>query len=253
MAPLVADPGSVPRVLVHPDADVLAAAVAARLLTDLRDLQEGQARASVALTGGGIGIGVLAAVAASDALRAVDWSRVDLWWGDERWLPAGDGERNETQARAALLGELSACGLSAEAMHPMGADDGSRTVEQAAADYAAAFTAAGPVDIVMLGVGPDAHVASLFPGHPALDLADVRATAVHGSPKPPPTRISLTLRAINDAAQVWLLAAGDSKADAVAAGVSSGDVLTVPAAGVRGRVQTLWLVDEAAAAHLPKS
>ncbi|HEY9525024.1 MAG TPA: 6-phosphogluconolactonase, partial [Thermopolyspora sp.] len=111
----------------------------------------------------------------------------------------------------------------------------------------------GPVpsfDVLLLGVGPDAHVASLFPGMPA--LYDERAVvAVHGAPKPPPIRISLTLSAIRAAREVWLIAAGEAKADAIGAALSEADPVRVPAAGARGRRRTLFLLDRAAALKIP--
>jgi len=90
---------SVPEVLVHHDEPLLAKAVAARLLTALVDSVAARGSASVVLTGGGIGTSVLAELAVAPARDAVDWRRLDIWWGDERFRPAGDPERNETGAR----------------------------------------------------------------------------------------------------------------------------------------------------------
>ncbi|MBQ1070313.1 6-phosphogluconolactonase, partial [Micromonospora sp. D75] len=87
-------------VAVHADPDLLAQAVAARLVVKLLDAQAERGQASVVLTGGRIAAAVYRAVGQLPARDAVDWSRVDVWWGDERFLPAGDPERNETQARA---------------------------------------------------------------------------------------------------------------------------------------------------------
>jgi 6-phosphogluconolactonase len=203
----------------------------------------------------------LAAVGALAARRAVDWSQVDLWWGDERFLPEGDPERNETQARAALLDLLS---IPAARVHAMPAcqgggwgDDPDAAARAYAEELAAATgdaAVAPSFDVVLLGVGPDGHVASLFPGHPALEVTSGVTVAVRESPKPPPVRVSLTVEAINAAHEVWLLAAGTEKADAVGtafrqslAGARDG----LPASRVRGRTATLWLLDRAAAAHLP--
>ena len=82
---------------------------------------------------------------------------------------------------------------------------------------------AGFFEVLMLGVGPDGHIASLFPGHPALDVTDQIAVAVHDSPKPPPDRVSLTFEAMDRARAVWFLVSGDGKADAVAAALAGGD------------------------------
>ena len=105
------------------------------------------------------------------------------------------------------------------------ADAGFATSTEAAAAYAVEVRThgAGEFDVVMLGVGPDGHVASLFPGFPQLDVDDDIAVAVTGSPKPPPVRISLTFPALNRTRQVWFLVSGDGKADAVARALATGD------------------------------
>ena len=94
------------RVLVHPDTESLAASVAARFITKTVDILDDQGTANVVLTGGRVGTAVLAAINASPARDTVDWSRVSFWWGDERWLPAGDADRNDQQAREALLDHI---------------------------------------------------------------------------------------------------------------------------------------------------
>ncbi|TDB89919.1 6-phosphogluconolactonase [Actinomadura sp. KC216] len=243
-------------VLLHRDQDVLAEAVAARLVTRLVDAQAARGTASVVLTGGGVGTAVLAALAASGARDAVDWGRVDVWWGDERFRPAGDPERNETGARAALLDHVP---VDPARVHPMPAADGpdGDDPEVAAERYAAELRAAArpgeavpPFDVLMLGVGPDAHVASLFPEMPA--LRDGRpVVAVRDAPKPPPIRISLTLPSLQAAEEVWLLAAGGSKAEAVRLGLTEPSPVRAPVAGARGRQGTLFFLDRAAAARLP--
>lgn len=240
-------------VVVHPDAAVLAEAVAARLLTRLVDVQSHRRPVHVVLTGGTVGIASLAAVAASPVRDAVDWSGVHLWWGDERFLPDGHADRNETQARSALVDALGDA-LPAGNVHPMAAlSDEVTTPEESAAAYAAELArwsshgAHVPAfDVLLLGMGPDGHVASLFPGHPALDVVGSTTVGVHGSPKPPPERVSLTFEALRAAREVWVVAAGAEKAAAVAAALGDGDVHEVPAAGALGAERTLWLVDVAA-------
>jgi 6-phosphogluconolactonase len=247
-----------PEVIVHRNADVLAQAAAARLVTRLVDVQAARGNASIVLTGGGLGGATLASVAASPARDAIDWAHLDIWWGDERFLPAGDSERNETQAREALLDQVP---VDPSRVHPMPPSDGPAgdDPEAAAQAYAAELARAtrqedhGPVptfDVLLLGVGPDAHVASLFPEMPGVH--DERPViAVRGAPKPPPTRLSLTFPSIRAAREVWLLAAGEGKAGAVRLALSGGGPLQVPAAGARGRSRTLWLLDREAASELP--
>jgi 6-phosphogluconolactonase len=251
---------STPLVVVHHDADVLAEAVAARLITRIVDVQAARGGASIVLTGGGIGSRTLSAVAASPARSAVDWGHLDVWWGDERFLPRADPERNETQARAALLDRVA---LNPAKVHPMPASDTAdlRGDPDTAADrYRATLAAAArpenhaqvpAFDLLLLGVGPDAHVASLFPDQPA--LYETRpVVAVHGAPKPPSTRLTLTLPAIRAAEEVWLVVAGEDKAAAVRMALSGAGEVQVPAAGARGRHRTLWLLDRAAASALPR-
>ncbi|MBQ1050544.1 6-phosphogluconolactonase [Micromonospora sp. C51] len=242
-------------VAVHADADLLAQAVAARLVVRLLDAQAERGQASVVLTGGRIAAAVYRAVGVLPARDAVDWSRVDFWWGDERFLPSGDPERNETQARAALLDALP---VDPARIHAMPASDGGADPEEAAARYAAELAqAARPgtallphFDVLMLGVGEDGHVASVFPEHP-VHYESRPVSAVRGSPKPPPVRITLTLPAINTAEEVWLVAGGSDKAHAVGMALSGAGPVQVPAAGVQGTGRTLWLLDRAAAADLP--
>ncbi|MDF3302022.1 6-phosphogluconolactonase [Streptomyces tropicalis] len=252
---------SAPQLVVHRDKELMAQAAAARLITRIVDAQASTGSASVVLTGGRNGNGVLAALAAAPARDAVDWGRLDLWWGDERFLPEGDPERNVTQAREALLDSVP---LDPKRVHAMPASDGpyGSDVEAAAEAYAEELARAAvpqnhggvpTFDVLMLGVGPDTHVASLFPEHPGVRETERMVVGVHGSPKPPPTRVSLTLPAIRAAREVWLLAAGEDKANAVAMALSGAGEIQAPAAGARGRARTLWLLDTAAASQLPRS
>jgi 6-phosphogluconolactonase len=248
-----------PKVIIHHDGELLAKAVAARLVTGLVDAFAARGHASVVLTGGGIGTQVLAELAAAPARDAIDWRQLDIWWGDERFVPSGDPERNETGARAALLDHVDVSPERVHAMPPSDGPDGA-SPEAAAARYAGWLLAAsqpedgGPVpsfDVLMLGIGPEAHVASLFPGMPAVHEEERTVVAVHGSPKPPPTRLTMTFPAITAARQVWIIASGEDKAEAIGLALSGAKPDQVPAAGARGRQQTLFLLDRAAAAAVP--
>jgi 6-phosphogluconolactonase len=243
-------------VVVHADGPVLATAAAARLIIRLLDAQAERGEASVVLTGGRGAAEVYRAVGRSPAREAVDWSRVDVWWGDERFLPAGHPDRNETQAREALLDSLP---LAPARVHPMPPSDGpdGPDPEAAAARYAAELAAAARpgharlphFDVLLLGVGEDGHVASVFPEHPvAYETRPV--SAVRGSPKPPPIRTTLTLPAINTAEDVWLMVTGRDKASAVGMALTGAGPVQLPAAGVRGVARTLWLLDRAAATEV---
>jgi 6-phosphogluconolactonase len=251
-----------PEVRVHPDSALLASAAAARLVTRLVDATASRGSASLVLTGGTIGIQVLAALAAAPARDAVNWRQVDIWWGDEAFRPAGDPARVETQARAALLDHVD---VSQDRVHPMpsaggpgtggpDASDPRAAADRYAAELRSVARCAGPgdvpaFDVLLLGIGPDAHVASLFPGLPAVAERHRAVVGVTGAPKPPPTRISLTLPAIGAAREVWVVAAGADQADAVRLALSAADPALVPAAGARGRERTLFLLDREAAAR----
>lgn len=239
------------RFLVHPDKASLADAVAARLITALIDVQAEREVAELVLTGGSMGAATVASLGRAPARSCVDWSRVRLWWGDERYLPAGHPDRNDTQADDA---GLLALGLDPALVHRVAGPDRAASAELSAEEYGDRIRAVGGgrFDVVMLGVGPDAHVASLFPHHPAQRATDAIAIAVHDSPKPPPDRVSLTFDALERGRQVWFLVAGEDKAEAVAAAQAPGaDRWDVPAAGVHGSDATLWLIDLAASARLP--
>ena len=246
-------------VVVHADAGVLASAVAARLIVRIIDAQADRGWASVVLTGGRIAAAMQRAILELPARDAVDWSRVDLWWGDERFLPGGHADRNETQAREALLDKLPLDPARVHAMPPSDGPDGDDP-DAAAARYAAELAAAAKpghatlphFDVLMLGVGEDGHVASIFPEHPTSYVVDGTTMAVRNSPKPPPVRVSLTMPAITTAEEVWLIAAGADKAASVGMAVSGAGPVQLPAAGATGTERTLWLLDQAAAAHVKR-
>jgi 6-phosphogluconolactonase len=245
------------QVIVQPNADDLAALIAAGLVVAIDSALAARGQCHLALTGGGIGTASLAAVREQPACDGVDWSRVDFWWSDERFEPEGSPLRNETGARAALLDHLP---LDPHQVHPMPTSDGrwGDDVDAAAAGYTAELAAAAdsgtmPVfDVALLGVGPDGHVASIFPELPGLMETDGVAIPVRNSPKPPPTRISLTLSAICQARAVWLITGGEEKATALREALfPDGDVSKVSAGRVFGTEETLALLDSAAASLLP--
>ncbi len=255
-----------PEVVVLADAEALVTATGTRLATALAEAQAARGTAAVVLTGGTVGIDLLRGLlrAAPATGGPVDWSRVDVWWGDERFVPAGDPDRNDAQAARALL---DAVPLDPTRVHPMPRSDGpdgddvTAGAQRYAGELAAAarregVAGAAPVlDVLLLGIGPDGHVASLFPGHRALHVSGASVVAVTDSPKPPPTRISLTLETITGAEQVWCVVSGTGKAGAVAQSLSEDGRLhgDLPASRVTGTARTLWLLDADAASELPAS
>jgi 6-phosphogluconolactonase len=249
-----------PDVVIEPDADRLARAVASALVARLAAAQAVHGTASVVLTGGGIGTAVLERVArlAEEPEHAVvDWSAVDVWWGDERFVPVDDPERNELGARTALLAKVP---LDPERVHPIPSSDAGFDEPEEAADWYAAQLAAAAgdggtvprIDVLLLGMGPEGHVASIFPDSPAVS-DDRPVVAVRNCPKPPPTRVSLGFPAITAAEEVWLLVSGEAKAEAVARALTGAAPTEIPAAGARGRRATRWLLDEEAAGRLPRA
>jgi 6-phosphogluconolactonase len=244
-----------PSVETFADSDGLVAAAGERLIAVIDAAVSARGRALIVLTGGGNGnrlMGFLAAQAGR-----VDWTKVHLFWGDERYVTEDDEERNEKQARDALLDHID---IPARNVHAMPASDGefgsdlaaaALSYEQLLAANAEAGYPAPNFDVHLLGVGPEGHVNSLFPDTPAVREATRLVVGVEDSPKPPPLRITLTLPAIQRSREVWLLVSGAEKAEAVAAAIGGADPVSVPAAGAVGRQDTVWFLDTQAAAKLP--
>ncbi|WP_442575524.1 6-phosphogluconolactonase [Microbacterium sp. F51-2R] len=245
------------RVVISPDPAALAESVAARFLSRLAKMTSEGRPVHVSLTGGSMGSAVLAAAARHPKLGKVDWSLVHFWWSDERFVPRDDDDRNEKQARAALLDGLD---IPPANIHAASASDEGRDLDAAAADYARELerfrdengTDPWPsFDICFLGVGPDAHIASLFPDREEIRVTDAAVVAVRDSPKPPPERVTMTRPVINSSQRVWLVLAGTDKASALGLALAGASYQSVPAAGAKGRRRTIFFVDEAAASQVP--
>jgi 6-phosphogluconolactonase len=243
-------PVNPPRVEVHESAEALATAIAGELLARLVDAQSAGHEPQVALTGGTIAEAVHRELGRLSEGSEVDWSHVVVWWGDERFVEPASDDRNERLAREAFLDLVD---VDPAKIHPMPSTETADDVVAGAAAYAEELRTygAGEFDVVMLGVGPDGHVASLFPGFPQLDVHDQVAVPVTDSPKPPPERISLTFDALNRAKSVWFIVSGDEKAPAVSRALADdADLHDTPAAGVKGSEETIWFLDRAAASQL---
>ncbi|WP_347753588.1 6-phosphogluconolactonase [Agrococcus sp. ProA11] len=229
-------------VIVHDDRATLVERTADRLATLLGELIASQGRATVAVTGGSVGIALLAELAD----REIEWQRVRITWSDERYVASDSPDRNAVQAREALLDRVP---IPAENIRELPADDGTPLADAAAAGTAL-LRELGPIDLTLLGMGPDAHIASLFPGHAGVHEAGVAVIGVTDSPKPPPERLSFTVDAINASDRVWLVIAGADKAPAVALARSGASAADAPAGTAHGRHETLMLLDAEAAALL---
>jgi 6-phosphogluconolactonase len=232
-----------PEILLHAGPDEVAEALAARLMARLTEIQRDFRIPQLALTGGRIATRAYQRLGSEGPNSAVDWSRVELWWGDERFVPADDAERNAKQALDLLAAPLA---LNRDRIHEMPASDGDLDLDEA---YARELDDT-VFDICLLGMGPDGHVASIFPEHPS-SYAEGAVIAVRASPKPPPERISLTLPVINRSHEVWFVVSGTDKAAAAKMALLGAGAVQVPAAGVSGVARTLWLLDRDAAAELP--
>ena len=241
---------------VHESAEALAAAVAGELIQRLVVAQARGEVPQVGLTGGSIAEKIHAELGRIGPDSDVDWSQVGFWWGDERYVAADSPDRNARSARAVFLDVV---GADPAHVHEAPATDSGLSLADAAASYGAEVRehGSGAFEVLMLGVGPDGHVASLFPGHPALDVADQVAVAVPDSPKPPPERISLTFGALTRSRAIFFVVSGAEKADAVARtlapdGTPGATVHDTPARGVTGLpgTDTRWFLDHPAASAL---
>jgi 6-phosphogluconolactonase len=240
---------------IFPDGEALVEAAGGRLVDTIQSAVAARGRALIVLTGGGNGIGLLRYL---DAQRQrIDWSKVHLFWGDERYVPEDDDERNDKQAREALLDQID---IPSSHVHTMPASDGEFGNDLAAAALAYEHLLAANAepgqpapnfDVHLLGMGPEGHINSLFPDTPAVRETTRMVVAVDDSPKPPPQRITLTLPAVRRSREVWLMVSGAAKADAAAEAIGGAPPVSIPAAGAVGLETTLWLLDAEAAAKLP--
>jgi 6-phosphogluconolactonase len=210
------------------------AAAAAELLADAA-----RSGARIALSGGST-VGPAFERAAE---LAPDWSRAEIYWGDERAVPPGDERSNFGLAKASLLDRLAA---APRAVHRI---EGERGAE-AAADAYDELLRGVELDLALNGIGPDGHTASLFPSSPGLDAADRRAVAAEPGLEPFVPRVTLTPSVFASAATLVFLVAGEGKAEAVRRAFAEPPTEAVPASLVRGR-STVALLDGAAASRLP--
>jgi glucose-6-phosphate dehydrogenase assembly protein OpcA len=248
-----------PHDVVLADGDAVAAAAAADTARRLAEALAERQLAHLVLTGGTVGTKTAAALPAALEAAGVDVTRLHLWWGDERYVEPDSEERNEVGVRAALLDPLQEqAGLPARNIHVMPSPADGMSLDDAAAWYGQQLDQMGGdepfrtrgrafFDVLLLGVGPDGHIASLFPEHPGQRRVSASATGVTDSPKPPAERISLTWPVLNSARHVALLVAGAEKAGAVRDGHGDIDPWSVPASAVRGLESTTWFLDAAAA------
>lgn len=219
----------------------MAVEVGRRLLSVLGEVLQKGRQPQIVLTGGTFAGILYEEVARQAADVPIDWTAVDFWWGDERFVTPDSSERNAREACTAFLDRVGATRI-----HEMPTPNSACSVDEGARAYEAQLRGsnADRFDLVLLSMGPDGHVASLFPGSPQASVADRIAVGVTGSPKPPPERITLTFEALNRTDRAWIFAAdsgpGGAKQEAFTRALA-GD-MDIPAARVHGREETIWFV-----------
>lgn len=235
------------QVTVFPSAAALAEGVAELFAVRAAEAVAERGRFRAALAGGTTPLAAYRRLAAAPWAELVPWGSVELFFGDERAVGECDGERNDGAIREAFLLHVP---VPPENVHPIPAlaPDGAERYE--ALLRARLGAPALPVlDLVLLGLGEDGHTASLFPGHPAVDETERLVVRVDGAPKPPPSRVTMTLPLLNAARVVAFVVSGAGKSAALAR-VLAGDAAlpasrVAPAAGER-----LFLLDRAAAGEV---
>lgn len=245
-----------PKVVSHSDKQDLADSSARQLIAIIQNEISENGIVHLSLTGGTMGIKIWDSV--KNLAPTVDWSKVHFWWSDERFVATGHADRNEQQAKDAFLDSVE---IPAENLHIMGASDVFETVDAAALAYSdelKKFATDGQqiphFAVTLLGMGPDGHIASLFPHREEILDESIAAISVEDSPKPPPIRVSLTLPVIKNSDSIWFLIAGSDKAEATArlvdaaqldeAELTAAVLQETPAAGARGIKETLILATE---------
>jgi len=217
---------------LYADAKELSEEVTVQILASIERGLKLKNQYHLVLTGGTLGIQISEALVNEFNADPDGFTGLHIWWSDERFVPADSVERNAFPFHKTVVN-------SKIVIHQVLASDVAKSIEESVSDYDLALENVD-IDLNILGLGPDGHVASLFPG--VADIDDQRRIfAITDSPKPPPARVSFTMSTINSAQEVWIVAAGESKAEAVTK-IIEGD-LSIPASYVRGHSHTRLIVD----------
>lgn len=209
----------------------------------------------VVLTGGGLGIEVLHAIAAHPRRDELDWKNVTFFWGDERFVPRGHEDRNDRAAREALLDIVKVPEAQIVSFPASDEVDSVTTAASLARDTLLRYGSDDQwptFDIAFAGMGPDGHVLSVFPGSDAARVDSPDVLAVSDSPKPPPERLTMSLALLNRSARVWIVAAGADKAAGLGLALAGASVVEVPASGLSGGHSTKIFTDAELAGLLPE-
>lgn len=246
---------STPRVVIAPTRDELAALVADKFMVRASKALARTGALRVVLTGGGLGTEVLRAIAAHPKRDELDWTKVTFFWGDERFVPRGDDDRNDRAAREALLDIVN---VPEDHIVSFPASDDVDSVTEAATIARDALRRYGTddewptFDIAFAGMGPDGHVLSVFPGSDASRVNSPDVLAVSDSPKPPLERLTMSLALLNRSARVWIVTAGADKAAGLGLALAGASVVEVPASGLSGGHSTKIFTDAELAGLLPE-
>ena len=219
------------------DSDELVKNICVQLVDYISQKVTNHSEVHLSLTGGRIGTQIAKQLLANPI---IDSPLVHIWWSDERFVPADDNERNDSAVPQAFTFRTK--------LHRMPSTDTASDLEEAVSKAQSDLHLHTTtrfcdrnvmMDICLLSVGPDGHVASLFPNHEALS-SSAGIAGIADSPKPPPERLTWTLSTINASEQIWLIAAGSEKAEIVEQLLSGDQTETnqIPATLVRGKLMT---------------
>ena len=235
----------------RPTGDALNESVGDAFLARLRmliDEAEAPARINLALAGGAVTTSLLPSLL--PRVGEIDWSRVRVWLVDERYVPAGDEDRNDDQAWEGFF--HAASGVEFVRMPTSDASaPGAGSLDEATTAFAATWRdlmGECSFDIALIGMGPDGHICSLFPGRVDMDEASP-ILAIRNSPKPPPERITVSMPVMQACPEVWLTTAGGAKAEALGRAFAGASPLDLPVAGILVPTTRVYL-DEAAASQI---
>jgi len=220
---------------LYTDSDELAEEVTAQILLAIESGLLAQGEFHLVLTGGTLGVQISQALVGALNSAPDLYQGLHIWFSDERFVELDSPERNASPWHGTLRNKNVF-------VHESLAPNSPATIEDAVKDYQDALDGIA-IDLNILGLGPDGHVASLFPGIANID--DQRTIfAITDSPKPPAIRLSFTMKFLNEAREIWIVAAGEGKADAVAKIIEGN--FSIPASYVSAQIRTRLIVDQAA-------
>jgi 6-phosphogluconolactonase len=224
----------------------VAQSAAVEIISSLKERLAKQETVHLALTGGTVGIKTLEALAQETEFAQLDLNRIHIWWGDERYVEEDSADRNAIQANEALLSKVQ---IPAAHIHEFPATGSGLSVAEAAIAFQQElnelFGALEPkMDVMILGMGPDGHIASLFPG---VGYGSTDVVSINSSPKPPSERLSFSYEMINRSNKIVFVVSGIDKASAIEK-IHTVTDCDLPAARVSATGETIWFIDEAAGA-----